>query len=387
MRYLALLGRQPAISMAELERVFDSARWFSNDSAVVEGDSLNIQRLGGTIKAGQVIMELSSPEWSRLSTQIVHAYYDKWSSFGGKITLGISVYGFSLSPRDIQRTGYILKSQLKSKGTSLRLIPNEQNALSTATSHHNKLGLSLNKVELLIVKGHGGKVIVAESTGSQNITALANRDQARPARDAFVGMLSPKLAQIMLNLATKKPGAAILDPFCGTGVVLQEALLMDYTVYGSDLSPKMIDYTNQNLDWLKKNHNGTVKAVREADAMKFQWSEASTLDAVVCESYLGQPFSAPPSPKKLEEVLATCDNIIAQFLKNIGNQIIPGTQLCVAVPCWRGANDWFTHIPVIKRLDALGYKQIEFKNINAKDLVYFRPEQVVARELLVLEKV
>jgi hypothetical protein len=35
----------------------------------------------------------------------------------------------------------------------------------------------------------------------QDIDAYAERDFERPMRDAFVGMLPPKLAQIMLNLA------------------------------------------------------------------------------------------------------------------------------------------------------------------------------------------
>src|SRR5690606_21491340 len=97
-------------------------------------------------------------------------------------------------------------------------------------------------------------------------------------------------------LADTKP--AILDPFCGTGVILQEALLMDYAVSGSDLNPKMIDYTLKNLDWLRAKHpEGNVLTIREGDATAHQW--ADPIDAVVTETYLGQPFSAPPSPAKL----------------------------------------------------------------------------------------
>src|SRR5690606_4224587 len=101
---------------------------------------------------------------------------------------------------------------------------------------HNKLGLSPNKVELLVVNGGKNGIIVAESSGTQNITALARRDQGRPKRDAFVGMLPPKLALLMLNLAAggldPEKSHRVLDPFCGTGVVLQEAALQGYSVYG-----------------------------------------------------------------------------------------------------------------------------------------------------------
>src|SRR5690606_25237485 len=107
----------------------------------------------------------------------------------------------------------------------------------------------------LVVKASNGRVIVAESIGAQNITALAARDQGRPKRDAFVGMLPPKLAQMMINMAgplTADPTQdlvqpRILDPFCGTGVILQEAMLLRYGAYGTDLSEKMIRYSRDNL--------------------------------------------------------------------------------------------------------------------------------------------
>ncbi len=35
--------------------------------------------------------------------------------------------------------------------------------------------------------------------------------------------------------------------------MLQEALLMGYEVYGTDLEPRMIDYSQANLGWLDKN--------------------------------------------------------------------------------------------------------------------------------------
>lgn len=382
-----MLGRQPALGMAELERVFGDVQWFSHDSALVKSDFFDVQRLGGTVRAGHVITELPSADWRKASVHLVNGYYNKWSAASGKITLGISAYGFSISPRDVQHTGLILKSRLKSKGVSLRLVPNDQVVLGTATSHHNKLGLSPNKVELLVIRGHSGKVIIAESTGSQNITALARRDQERPARDAFVGMLPPKLAQIMLNLAIPQAhdNKTILDPFCGTGVVLQEAALMGLHVYGTDLSEKMIRYTRQNLDWLHDKFNVSTKVtLSEGDAMKFHWQQP--VEAVVGETYLGQPFSAPPSDIKLGEVRRNCDHIISEFLKNIGAQLQPGTPLCIAIPAWNDGKENFAHLPLIKNLDQLGYEQIHFKNVDAKDLLYYRPEQVVARELLVLNK-
>lgn len=385
--YITILGRQPALGMAELEHVYgaDNTRWFSEQSAIVSTDEFSIERFGGIQKAGRVVAELPFTDWHKVSMKLVQYYVQEWKNFDGKITLGLSTYGFTVSAREVQKSGIILKQKLKKEDVSLRLIPNAEPTLNTATSHHNKLGLSSNKVELLIVRSPNGKVIIAESTGAQNITALARRDQERPKRDAFVGMLPPKLAQLMINLASPEAGARILDPFCGTGVILQEAALMNYPVYGTDLADKMIDYSQANLDWLAQSHHKEIDlTVHQGDAMTTEWQQP--IGAVVCESYLGQPFSAPPSPSKLEEVRGNCNHIISEFLKNIGNQLKPGTPLCVAIPAWKRTDGSFVHLPLVGQLDKLGYAQYEFKNIGKNELLYYREDQVVARELLVITK-
>lgn len=435
--YIAILGRQPAIGMAELEQTFGNVSWFSDQSAIVDAQSFNIERLGGTQKAGSIVTQLPAGDWRRASMKLVQAYTQAWADFDGKITLGISAYGFNASAREIQKTGIILKGKLKEKGTSLRLIPNTEAALNTATSHHNKLGLSNNKVELIVVRARNGKIVIAESIGAQNITSLARRDQERPKRDAFVGMLPPKLAQIVINLTgveqlrneryattatdasfsspatatavgadsdsnevsrrdTSQPkdltvGHAgerltVLDPFCGTGVIPQEVMLLGYNTYGTDLADKMIDYSRINLDWLMTvNQLKTSYKVEQGDAMDATWQQP--IDAVACETYLGQPFSAPPSPSKLTEVRGNCNNIISAFLTNIASQLQPGTPLCVAVPAWRDGNGDFTHLPLIGNLDRLGFERHQFKNVRDSELLYYREDQIVARELLVLKKV
>jgi tRNA (guanine10-N2)-dimethyltransferase len=386
--YIAILGRQPSLGIAELEKVFggQAVNPISPQAVVIDSESFEVQRFGGVLKAGKIIIELPNGDWQKASQKIIQHYTDEWSSFEGKITLGISAYNFAISPRDVQKTGILLKQKLKKSGTSLRLVPNSEPTLSTATSHHNKLGLSINKVELIIVRTGDNKVIIAESTGSQNITAYARRDQERPKRDAFVGMLPPKLAQIMINLAVgEQKRLTILDPFCGTGVILQEAVLLGYSAYGTDLSEKMISYSRENLDWLSEGYHIKFNyKLSEGDATKMKWQQP--IDAVVGETYLGQPFSAPPSPAKLDEVVKNCNHIITEFLKNLAPQIKPGTPVCIAIPAWRDNNGHFTHLPLVATIARLGYKPHEFTNISQNDLLYYRENQIVARELLVLSR-
>lgn len=389
--YISILGRQSAIGLAELERACGGAQRFSAHVGITEQEP-RITRLGGSLKTGRVILHLPRGTWTNVHRAILDHYVAKWNTSEHKITLGISAYDMRVQPRDIQRTGVMLKKALKSRGVSLRVLPNSGAELNTATSHHNKLGLSANKVELLVVGGKDGSVIVAESTGAQNITALAARDQGRPKRDAFVGMLPPKLAQIILNLAvgtTDPRHTRVLDPFCGTGVVLQEGALLGYEMSGSDLSDKMIEFSKANIDWLMKGGHvdGTVAEISQGDAMTHRWGNADKLTAIACESYLGQPFSAPPSPAKLREVRGNCNHIIGQFLHNINQQITSGTTLCVAVPAWRHTDGTFTHLPLATSLSDYGFVSIPLTSVRAKDLLYYRETQVVARELLVIQKI
>ena len=437
--YIALLGRQPEISLAELAAVFgtDNVNHISQQFAEVQTSQFDITTLGGTIKCAEVITELPASRTDKASLLaasrfITQHYQAKWEHSPHKITLGLSAYNLAVGARDVQKTGLILKSSLKKSGTSLRLIPNDQPALSTATAHNNKLGGSLYKVELLLIKTTDRRLIIAESRGVQNITAYTRRDRHRPKRDAFVGMLPPKLAQMMLNLAlgagslahqkgcsnslagsasslsdksmvlrTALPDAfdleetagsratvTILDPFCGTGTVLQEALLASYDVVGTDLSQKMVDYTTENLSWLQSTFTtpgrpvGHVIDIHQADATTHHWSNSTRLTAVVCETYLGQPFSAPPAPQKLAAVVDNCNHIITGFLINIRPQLAPNTPLCIAVPAWYDASGQAAHLPLIKHLQKLGYHQL-----NHTPLIYRRPDQIVARELLVLKPI
>ena len=282
----------------------------------------------------------------------------------------------------------LIKKKLRDSGTSLRLIPNPEIALNTAASHHNKLGLSLTKVELLVVRAPNNRLIIAESVGAQNITALAARDQARPRTDAFVGMLPPKLARMMINLSGETKPGRLWDPFCGTGTVLQEARLKGIDVYGSDLSQKMVDYATENMQWLDNKYQIDPQwQVFQADAtdVKLNTAQKSEITRIVCEAYLAQPFSAPPKPAKLTAVRGNCNHIISQFLVNIRSQINLNTTLVVAAPAWRDHSGKFTHLPLIDQLADLGYRRLHLNLVSDEQLLYYRQNQVVAREILLLK--
>jgi tRNA (guanine10-N2)-dimethyltransferase len=396
---LCILGRQPALGLAELESLYgaDAVSDFSSHAAGLDVDAsqVDFSRLGGSTRLASVIGELESTAWPMVEKALRASLLlvEKDLPREGKIKLGISVYGLDISPAKLTAAGLTLKKVLRGEGRSVRLVPNQTAELSSAQVFHNSLTGELG-VELLIVAGKNS-TIIARTTAVQDIDSYTLRDRGRPKRDARVGMLPPKLAQIIINLAVGPKAFSdneihILDPFCGTGVVLQEALLMGYFVHGSDIEQRMIDYTLHNLEWLQKTYqpDGTILSIRQGDATSFKWIEANyVLDAVACETYLGRPFTATPNHQVLEQTVSDVNLILKKFLTNIHGQLPPGARLCLAVPAWQIAPGKFRHLPLIDSLADLGYERVQFAHVKNEDLLYYREDQIVARELLVLKAI
>ncbi|MBO4855678.1 hypothetical protein J5500_04745 [Candidatus Saccharibacteria bacterium] len=376
MTFLLVLGREPKISLAELEALFSSSKvkQIAPQLALVTAHSIPLERIGGTIKAAQLIDEPIQDYLSNLPA--------------GKITLGISDYSQHANPRKTWELALKYKNLLKRHGRNVRLVPNGKSpVLNSAASHHNQLGEKTNHIEIVKYGKYTGI-----SIGTQNITAYAKRDQARPARDAFVGMLPPKLAQILINLATAgAKSGTVLDPFCGTGVILQESVLMGYSAYGTDLSEKMIQYSQKNLDWIAERtprlqkSNAPKLALEVGDATEHQW-KAIVPNYVASEIYLGHPLSAPPADIKLKQLQQDAKALLTAFLKNLSGQISSGTQLALATPAWKRPDGTYSGVNILDEIDKLGYNAIKYRYASYDNLLYYREDQIVARQIIVLRK-
>lgn len=414
---IAILGRQPALGLAELESLYgsDNVAMVGKQAAQVHvmPCSIDFSRLGGTIKLCKMLTVQETTNWRLLEKFLVSVAPQQAAKMPeGKMHLGLSVYGFDVSAGQLLATGLNIKKAIQRTGRSVRLVPNKEPELNTAQVIHNKL-TSDNGWELVFVR-HGDKTIIAQTLFVQDIDSYADRDFGRPKRDARVGMLPPKLAQIIINLATgpaefiaikdtlsgdiclkpednKKMRAsrselAVLDPFCGTGVVLQEALLMGYQAYGADLEPRMIDYTQTNLEWLTEHYHLDNPQFRltVGDATSFTWEPP--VHMVACETYLGRPFTSTPPSEVLAQTISDCGLILKKFLKNIHSQLPAGTRLCLAIPAWQIKSGEFKHLPLVDQVEDLGYNLVRFERVRPEDLLYYRADQIVARQLLVITR-
>lgn len=414
---LVILGRQPKLGLAELESLYGS------DNVVPVGDaaallriapcSIDFDRLGGAIRLCKMLTELDTTNWKQIEKFLVQVSPTQAAKMPeGKMHLGFSVYGLDVSPGQLLATGLTIKKAIQKTGRSVRLVPNKTAELNTAQVIHNKL-TSPNGWELIFVRS-GDKTLVAQTVFVQDIDSYSERDFGRPKRDPRVGMLPPKLSQTIINLATgpdefaaikdqlsndmicmppedvqkmhnERRGTTLLDPFCGTGVVLQEALLMGYSVVGTDIEPRMIDYTQQNLEWLTAKHADVAghSTLAAGDATTTQWP---SVDTVACEAYLGRPFTSTPAPEVLAQTVSDCNLILKKFLKNIHPQLKSGARLCLAIPAWQIKTDQFRHLPLVDQIEELGYNQVRFERVRDNELLYYRPDQIVARELLVITR-
>ena len=393
MKYVAIAGRQPLISLAEIQALYDKAArlvgkklvFFEIDEDGEENISPDINRLGGSLKLGRFF----DTDFSKLAKFLATAHPE------GKITLGISDFSKQKKSGLAKQKSMELKRNLARVGRSVRVITSNEQEISSATAHHNQLGEKAGCFEIFLIDHE-----IYLSLGTQNITAYTERDQARPARDAKVGMLPPKLAQILINLCGKLPeGARVLDPFCGTGVVLQEAAIMGYVPYGTDLNERMVEYSKKNLSWLFNERNQKrfkilpdlilkkdqiLEAISVGDATNFTWE--GEIDAVAFEGYLGAPMSKPPVDIKFKTEKAKCREIAMGFLKNITPQIKSGTPVVMALPAWLRENGKYVGLNILDEIQEMGYNFEKFQDLSQSDLLYYREGQIVAREIIVIRK-
>ncbi|HSH55792.1 MAG TPA: hypothetical protein VK983_03130 [Candidatus Limnocylindrales bacterium] len=418
MQSLMILGRQPALGIAELESLYGatSVQPAGKQAVLLDVDPCLVafDRLGGTMKFAKVLTTLDTIDWRDIEKFLIRVSPGHAETMPeGKMTLGLSAYDLRVTTGQLLATGLSLKKVIKKSGRPVRLVPNKELELNTAQVLHNNL-TDEHGWELLLIKD-GPRTIVAQTVRVQDIESYTLRDRERPKRDARVGMLPPKLAQTLINVAagqlpeselsnicevpagTDLPAPVlnhtVLDPFCGTGVVLLEAALMGYQVYGTDLEPRMIEYSAANYSWLAEHFALRPEAPRieVGDATNHQWQPP--VDIIAGESYLGRPFTTLPDPQTLAETVSGCNLIIKKFLRNLAGQVKSDTRICMAVPAWQIRSGQFKHLPLlstegsgIDQIAELGYNRISFEHVRTEDLLYYREGQVVARELLVLTK-
>jgi len=248
--YIFILGKNPELSIAELKARYPSSKVVTQMSTFLHIDisehldQHEFDSLGGQIKMGALQKKSTKVNLIEDLADLLSVGHD-----AGKLNYGISLYGWP--EKNLRRVLLHLKKEFKKRGVSSRFA--NQKFLNISAAQHKGLK---NGKEMLVCKD-GDEFLLAEVVAVQDIDAYSKRDYKKPFRDMKVGMLPPKLAQIMINLAGD--AKTIWDPFCGGGGLVMEGLLMGYPMLGSDINEKTLKGAQANIDWLRKEFNVTKK--------------------------------------------------------------------------------------------------------------------------------
>ena len=382
-----VLGRESLIAAAEIDAVLSLKKYdYSllilktevNPDNTFEPKKL-IDRLGGTIK---IARELASGiKESELEKVII----ENLKTVSGKINFGISIYSFDEDAAGnlklAENFGKKIKKTLKEEGFSVRYVENKEAVLSSVTVTKN--GLAGRGREFLIQRNPDNTFSVAQTEAVQPFEKFSDRDFGRPGRDDLSGMLPPKLAMILINLAQTPPDSMLLDPFCGSGTILSEALLLEYkNLIGSDISEKAVADTKINIDWIAKKFNREMPSnqVFKSEAADLSKKlHSGSINAIVTEPYLGKPLRGQETKQQLIAQAAQLKSLYLQAFQQFYNILKPGGKIVFIIPRFKFAGEWIT-IDCKNEIEKIGFKALPFFESQLR-LVYSRPNQRVAREI------
>jgi len=392
MKYFFVLGTNPALSIAELNSVIDlsHADLVSADFLICDINEIEpfllMKKLGGTIKIGRILEELPANSHKELLDYIIKIAKGKQAKgAGGKFNFGFSSYGLGqFNKKDF---GLKLKKSFSDQKISSRFVVSQEKTLSSVVVEMNKM---INKGIEIILADFGGKTLVGETLAVQPFKDLSRRDFGRPARDDLSGMIPPKLAQIMINLANiEDADDLVLDPFCGSGTILGELLLAGHkNIFGLDISPKAIDDTKANISWIKELY--AVENVK----MKFLVKNVLSLSLVVknnsVSAIITEPYLGPQRGMiNFEVVIRDLESLYAGAINGFYQALKPGGRVVMVWPSFYGQRPINPNYNGFEMLNMLP-KNLEnsqfIKKNNRNSIIYGRPGQKVFREIIVLEK-
>ena len=370
--YLFLFGRTPALSAQELAACVSaqSVQRLTNEFAVVnfEDDAEAVKvfgRLGGSLKV--LRLEQTTPETSEEAlTALLAEYLSKVK----KPTFALAEIGRDAFPKlDVAEVKKILKKQ----DISARFIESSRGGLSAA------VGLHQNVTELYVI-ADDQQTLIAKTLAVQNIDEWTARDRFKPYANRKKGMLPPKVARMMVNLALatqpemKFSDIRVYDPFCGTGTVLLEAATLGCRIIGSDLDEEAVAGTKANISWLMQAQSQTITAkVIHGDAVQLQVGALDgEVDVIVTEPFLGKP---KPKTEQLPNIYKGLEKLYMGVFKRWTSILKDGGAVVIITPLTELPNKRFSLEKLIDKIRPLGYTPL------SEPVVYARPQAVVQRQI------
>lgn len=418
MKYFFVLGRNPTLSVFELLQLFHLQRnnyhvTDLSDEVVVTDLDREIKgremmsQLGGTIKIGRILkkMDLDAEEskfldiFSAVNFQKIFLPQKR----AGKLHFALSIYNGGADNKVLQKLAGIQKNllqlakdNLKAEGIKCGFVGLKNRFLSSVSVVKNRL-LS-DGVEVVLI-ATADSLLIGKTDCVQDFSGFSKRDYDRPFKDKRSGIMPPKLARMMINLAGKSNQKVIIDPFCGSGTVLQEAVILGYNkLIGTDINPKAIGDTEKNLNWLfgqypaldRSSYKITVKAcdVRLLES----FISAQSIDIVITEPYLGQPLHRSPDEQAIQKIFFELEKIYFDAFNQFYKILKPNGVIIIIFPAFM-INKKYVFLPILDKIKKIGFQVHNLLPIELKDnpvasltdrasIIYGSEGQFLHREIL-----
>lgn len=387
--HFLVFGTHPKLSLAEFQAVQKSSTEpiLCGPTALVDDSDWNgaelMDKLGGTVKLGEIVKDIPIAEFSADTlAEIIQA-----NPRADRIVFGLTVYGSTPAFKaKAEKSGIAIKRALTSKGYSVRWVTSEKGEpLSPAAVA--KMRLTDEGYDFVLCV-HDQIVSIGLTSNVQDADAWSLRDYGRPKHDDKNGMLPPKVARIMVNLANLPQSGVLLDPFCGSGTVLMEASLTTGAslLIASDIEEEQVEATRKNLDWMAQKELIMRNKIRQqfftSDVRNLAKTlNESSVDAVVTEGYLGPLLTGHETAETLENNARTIENLWVDTLKVL-RPILKNSGRVVGVwPSFKSSHG-VARVDISSELEKLGYR-----NASPDLLLYHREGQRVMRRIVILEKV
>ena len=376
-QYFFFFGIHPRLSITELQAIFPTAdiEFQDNIANIILTESLSDEdiqdiqtRMGGTIK---IAKKLGVVEFSEVVSTISQLLIDR-NTEEVKLTIGLNAHG--IEERHIKKWALPVK---KAVPFSMRFCNKDFKNLSSVVTR-KQIITQKNAFEFNLIKAQDNLLVLSETLSCQDIDGYGKRDFEKPVRDAKNGMIPPKLAQIMINIAGQN-AKTIYDPFCGTGTIMMEAMLMNKKTLGSDLNPKMIDASQKNITWLTNVFHTPQELCKKIflhNATKLIDIQA---DAIVTEGYLGKPLRLTPTEDDLKKTDLELTKLYEPFFQNAFRNKIK--TIVITLPVYRMRTNYGFMEKTLARIIQSGYNPAALGDFKRKSLIYGRKNQFLHREI------
>ncbi len=367
--YLFILGRDTELSLLELESYFLGRKIeykvVKNKKEVLhlklkkQNFQKMIQDLGGVSKIIEIIDDLNKESL--------------YSGKKNKFVYALSTYDNS----DTTKVKALLKERFKEEKIKAMLKKSQRKEPYLMPSEVIKFNLLSEGFEIVLFNKKIGKTIACYNPKEYEI-----RDKKRPVQRPLHTM-SLRLAKILTNLTAAKPGATILDPFCGIGTLLQEALLEGYNVMGVDKDPSCIRSSQKNLVWIQNKYK-TKNNVELINSNVISLKNLRKVDAVATEPYMGPFLKKLPTRQKAQEIVKKLVPLYDRTLETLAKK--SQGRIVFVVPRFRLYNNKRISIPFQSMAKKYKLKPINSKFNISMPYIYKGKKSKIEREIWILER-